>query len=35
MINNLTRTRDRATRGALLGTLLLAAACNPNQALDV
>jgi hypothetical protein len=35
MINNLTRTRDLATRGALLGTLLLAAACNPNQALDV
>jgi len=35
MINNLTRTRDRATRGVLLGTLLLAAACNPNQALDV
>ena len=35
MINNLTRTRDRATRGAWLGTLLLAAACNPNQALDV
>src|SRR5678815_5243276 len=35
MINNLTRTRDRATRGALLGTLLLAAACNPNKALDV
>ena len=35
MINNLTRTRDRATRGALLGTLFLAAACNPNQALDV
>ena len=35
MINNRTRTRDLATRGALLGTLLLAAACNPNQALDV
>ena len=35
MINNLTRTRDLATRRALLGTLLLAAACNPNQALDV
>ena len=35
MIYNLTRTRDLATRGALLGTLLLAAACNPNQALDV
>ena len=35
MINNLTRTRDLATWGALLGTLLLAAACNPNQALDV
>src|SRR6185503_19973591 len=35
MINNLTRTRDLATRGALLGALLLAAACNPNNALDV
>ena len=35
MIYNLTRTRDLATRGLLLGTLLLAAACNPNKALDV
>jgi len=35
MINNLTLTRDLATRGALLGALLLAAACNPNKALDV
>src|SRR4029450_2224638 len=35
MTNNLTRTRDLATRGALLGALLLAAACNPNKALDV
>jgi len=35
MIYNLTRTRDLATRGLWLGTLLLAAACNPNKALDV
>jgi len=35
MINNLTRTRCLATRGALLGALLAAAACNPNKALDV
>jgi hypothetical protein len=30
-----TRTRQLATRGALLGTLLVAGACNPNKALDV
>ena len=35
MTNNLTRARDLATRGVLLGALLLAAACNPNKALDV
>jgi hypothetical protein len=35
MMINLTRTRDLATRGALLGALLVAAACNPNKALDV
>jgi len=35
MINNLTRTRELATRGVWLGALLLAAACNPNRALDV
>ena len=35
MINNLTRTRSLATRGALLGALLAALACNPNKALDV
>jgi hypothetical protein len=35
MINNLKRTRDLATRGALLGALFAAAACNPNKALDV
>jgi hypothetical protein len=35
MITNHARTCGVATRGVWLGALLLAAACNPNQALDV
>jgi hypothetical protein len=35
MITNLTRTHDLATRWAWLGALLVAVACNPNNALDV
>jgi SusD/RagB-like outer membrane lipoprotein len=35
MTINLTRARDLATRGAWLGALVAAAACNPNKALDV
>jgi hypothetical protein len=35
MISNLKRPRDLATRGAFLGALFAAAACNPNKALDV
>jgi len=35
MTNYVTRARATANRGVALGTLLLAAACNPNKALDV
>ena len=35
MTNYVTRARATANRGVALGTLLLAAACNPNNALDV
>src|SRR5262245_63946465 len=35
MITHLTRTRAVAAKGALLGALVAAPACNPNKALDV
>jgi len=35
MTNYVTRARATASRGVALGALMLAAACNPNKALDV